>query len=77
MTAEQRLEIEGILNTVFDGFTDERLQGTYYSIASMSEEEQVELVTFQQKKMFFHRYSLLINYKMAVLFFFKKSTKHF
>jgi len=44
MSAEQRLEVENILKTVFEGFTDERLQGTYYSIASMSEEQQQELI---------------------------------
>ena len=44
MTKEQRLEIESILNNVFDGFTDERLKGRYYSMATMSEEEKKDLV---------------------------------
>ena len=44
MTKEQRLEIESTLNKVFDGFTDERLKGRYYSMATMSEEEKKDLV---------------------------------
>ena len=34
MTKEQRLEIESILCKVFEGFTDERLKGKYYSMAT-------------------------------------------
>ena len=44
MSPEQRLEIQSLLLQVFDGFTDERLKGTYYSIADMSEEEQQKLI---------------------------------
>ena len=44
MTKEQRMEIESTLCKVFDGFTDERLKGRYYSMATMSEEEKKDLV---------------------------------
>jgi len=44
MSKEQRLEIQSLLCQVFDGFTDERLKGTYYSIADMTEEEQQKLI---------------------------------
>ena len=44
MTKEQRIEIESTLCKVFDGFTDERLKGRYYSMATMSEEEKEDLV---------------------------------
>ena len=44
MTKEQRIEIESILNKVFDGFTDEKLKGRYYSMMAMSEEEKNDLV---------------------------------
>ena len=44
MTKEQREEVESILCTVFDGFTDERLKGRYYSMTKMSEEEKKDLV---------------------------------
>ena len=48
MTKEQRLEIESILCKVFEGFTDERLKGKYYSMATMSEEEKEDLVCFKE-----------------------------
>merc|ERR1712156_1376423 len=44
MTKEQRLEIEQTLQKVFEGFTDERLKGTYYSIASLTPAEQKKLI---------------------------------
>ena len=44
MTKEQREEVESILCTVFDEFTDERLKGRYYSMTKMSEEEKEDLV---------------------------------
>ena len=44
MTKEQRLEIEATLCKAFEGFTDERLKGQYYSMAKMSEEEKKDLV---------------------------------
>ena len=44
MTKEQREEVESILCTVFDEFTDERLKGRYYSMTKMSEEEKEHLV---------------------------------
>ena len=53
MTKEQRIEIESILNKVFDGFTDERLKGRYYSMMSMSEEEKNDLVNTNIHKYFF------------------------
>ena len=50
MTKKQREEVESILCTVFDGFTDERLKGRYYSMAKMSEEEKKDLVKYKIKK---------------------------
>lgn len=44
MSKEQRLEIEQTLEKVFAGFEDERLKGTYYSIASLTPEEQQKLI---------------------------------
>lgn len=44
MTKEQRLEVEAILLKVFNGFTDKRLKGRYYSMASMSKEEKEDLI---------------------------------
>jgi len=44
MTKEQRLQIELILSKVFEGFTDERLKGRYYSMATMTEKEKNDLI---------------------------------
>jgi hypothetical protein len=53
MTKEQRIEIESTLCKVFDGFTDERLKGRYYSMMTMSEEEKNDLVNSNIHKYFF------------------------
>jgi len=44
MTKEQRIAVESIFKTVFDGFTDPLLKGTYYPMKGMAAEKRKELI---------------------------------
>merc|ERR1712217_511760 len=44
MTKEERVRIESILKKVFEGFTDDRLKGQYYSLVTMDEAKKNQMI---------------------------------
>jgi len=44
MSLDQRLEVENTMKTVFEGFEDANLKGTYYPLDGMEEDQRKELI---------------------------------